>query len=176
LLPARRAWYLLAMRTVPLFKQARPALILLAALAYGCGPSYGPQGIKSPDDLLNEQLEADKNKQDTDDGSVVTEETDADKRAKFDERQSELELIRAARSAKSCLGVVTVDGPRGTAKVTLTFAVDGNVKASDINSPFKDTPLGKCILNAMTNVIVPPFSGADHTLEWEIDLEDEAKE
>ena len=36
---------------------------------------------------------------------------------------------------------------------------------------FKDTPLGKCILNAMANVVVPPFSGADHVIDWEIDLD-----
>ncbi|MCA9644235.1 MAG: hypothetical protein H6718_06355 [Polyangiaceae bacterium] len=150
----------------------KSALLLLAALAVGCGPSYGAQGVKSPEEILDEQLEEDeKNAANQTDTGGPTEETDMDKRAKWDKHQSELELIRAARSAKSCVGVVTSEGPQGTAKVTLTFSPDGNVKASDINSPFKDTPLGKCILNAMANVVVPPFSGDDHIVDWDIDLD-----
>ncbi|MBX3183971.1 MAG: hypothetical protein KIT72_00480 [Polyangiaceae bacterium] len=152
----------------------KTALVLLAALAVACGPSYGSQGVKSPDDLLEEQLAEDAKRQPKDDGSdYVMEETDEDKRQQFDERQAELELIRAARSAKTCVGVVTADGPRGKAKVTLTFANSGNVKASDISSEFKDTPLGKCILNAMAAVVVPPFVGAEHTLDWDVDLDEE---
>lgn len=158
----------------------KSALVLVTTLLVAAcgGPKQEGQGVKSPEELLelqlaqNEQRAASSNSDGSDE--YLSEETDEEKRQKFDDVQTERELIRASRSAKTCVGVVTVDGPRGVAKVTLTFANDGNVKSFDINSPFKDTPLGNCILNAMKAVIVPPYVGPEHTMSWDINLDEES--
>lgn len=150
------------------------ALALVGALALGCGPSYGKNEVKTPDQLLEERLAG----TDGETGSASVsgeEETDADRKRKFDERQAELELKRAQRSAETCVGVVTESGPKGTAKVHLTFGNDGKVKDSKIDPPFDGTALGKCALRAMAAVIVPPYAGDEVTKEWELDLSGEKK-
>jgi len=145
-------------------------LVPLAA----CGPSYGGQPVKTPDELVadQEQLaeQQEKESQAHQGTSGSDEETDLEKKAKFDKKQTELELKRAQRSAESCVGVVTEQGPTGTAKFTLTFSNDGHVKEGTISAPFDGTPVGKCALNAMKSVIVPPFDGTEESVDWEIDL------
>ena len=144
------------------------------ALALACGPSYGGQGVKTPEELVVEQeaLAEEQAKQSEQQGSHEgeSEETDLEKRKKFDKRQADLELKRAQRSAETCAGVVTEEGPTGTARITLVFANDGSVKESSISAPFTDTPIGDCALNALKKVLVPPFVGSEETVEWEIDL------
>ncbi|MBM4362516.1 MAG: hypothetical protein FJ104_07530, partial [Deltaproteobacteria bacterium] len=94
-------------------------------LAVACGPSYEGQGVKTPDELIEEQealaAEDEKNKKDTG-RDYVGEETDAEKKRGFDRKQSKMELARATRSAESCPGVVAEqegkDKPRGDTRVT----------------------------------------------------------
>lgn len=150
-------------------------LTLVAPLLVACGgPSDGGQGVKTPDELVAEQERladeqaAESEKHQGTSGS--DEETDLEKKAKFDKRQADLELKRAQRSAESCVGVVTEQGPTGTAKFSLTFSPDGHVKDGTVSAPFDGTPVGKCALNAMKAVIVPPFDGGEETVDWEIDL------
>jgi hypothetical protein len=150
-------------------------LTLVAPLVVACGgPSDSGQGVKTPDELVAEQErlaeEQEKESQAHRSSSGSDEETDLEKKAKFDKRQADLELKRAQRSAESCVGVVTEQGPTGTAKFSLTFSNDGHVKEGTVSAPFDGTPVGKCALNAMKAVIVPPFDGGDETVEWEIDL------
>lgn len=145
----------------------------LGVLAVACGPSYGGQDVKTPDELVAEQeaLAAEQEKQSQESGGGGEDvETDLEKKKKFDKRQADLELKRAQRSAESCVGVVTEEGPSGNAHVTLVFSNDGSVKEATIGAPFADTAVGNCALRAMKAVIVPPFVGPEETVEWEIDL------
>lgn len=153
---------------------------LLGALVLaGCGPSYGGNPVKTPDQLVEEQEQLGKQEQaqKNDDDTPIDESaaTGAEKKKPFDKHQAKLELIRAARSAQTCVGVVSADSPHGKATVTLTFGNDGHVKKSAVAAPFDDTEIGKCALNAMKAVIVPPFKGNEITLDWEVDLSPKAK-
>jgi hypothetical protein len=146
----------------------------LAALGWGCGPSYDDTTIKTADDRLKEQealayqeeLRA-KNKPAATGGVEET-----DKPGEFDEKQADLELKRATRSAETCPEVVTGDKvPRGKTSVTMTFALDGSVAEATIPSPFEGTRLGDCVLNAYQAVIVPPYSGERKVITWDVDLD-----
>jgi hypothetical protein len=151
----------------------------LVLLAWACGPSYGGQGVKTPEELVAEQeaLAAEDEKRGNSDYDTGPDtETDLEKKKQFDKKQAELELKRAARSGETCAGVVNEDGPSGKASVTLVFTNDGHVKESSIGAPFTDTAIGKCVLNAMKAVIVPSFVGADETIEWEVDVKAKEEE
>lgn len=138
---------------------------------FACGPSYGGQDVKTPEEIVEEQerlaAEQEKNKTDY---SGPTEETDLEKKAKFDKKQTELELKRATRSAETCGAVVPEPGPSGTAKVTLTFANDGHVKEATVSAPFDGTEVGKCVVNAYKAVIVPRFEGPEERVDWEAEV------
>ena len=157
----------------------RACLVVLSALLLSAcgGPSSEGQGVKTPDELLAEQErladEQDRERQKHASGS--TEETDLEKKAKFDKRQADLELKRAARSAETCPGSVPEESPAGTAKVTVVFGPDGNAKSATITAPYDENAVGKCAINAFNSVIVPPFEGADETIEWEITFPEQEK-
>jgi hypothetical protein len=65
---------------------------------------------------------------------------------------------------------VTEKAPKGKCAVSLTFANDGHVKEVQIGSGYTDNAVGKCVERAMKAVVVPAYTGAEHHLEWEIDL------
>lgn len=151
----------------------------LAALLLGaCGPSYSGQGVKTPEERVAEQeqleyeSEQEKKARGDDDLATLDEQEDEDAPGEFDEKQSKMELKRATRSAKSCPGVVTDEKQRGEATVTITFSGDGAVKDASITPPFDGTRLGECILNAYKAVIVPPFKGDAHVMDWQLTIED----
>lgn len=151
-------------------------LYLAAAAAFlftaSCGPSAGGD-IKTPDQIVSEQEQLGgqevKEEQKTLDQGPDTD-INTDKRKPFDKKQSQLELERAGRSASTCVGVVSEPGPEGKATFTLTFANDGHVKTVSVGPPFDGTALGKCALQAMKAVIVPPFRGAPVTMDYDVQL------
>jgi hypothetical protein len=150
----------------------------LAALAFGavaCGPSYDEHTIKTADDRLKEQEELAyqeelraRNKPEAT-GEVVEE---TEKPGAFDDKQADLELKRATRSAETCPEVVTGDKvPHGKTTVTLTFALDGSVAEATIAPPFEGTRIGDCALNAYQAIIVPPYTGERKVITWDVNLE-----
>lgn len=144
-----------------------------------CGPSYGGQGAKTPEEIVEEQerLAEEQERESKRSGTTGEDaETDLEKKKKFDKKQAELELKRATRSAETCAGVVTEQGPSGEATVTLVFANDGHVKDGQIGAPFAETAIGNCALRAMKAVIVPAFEGPEETVEWKLDLTAKEKE
>jgi hypothetical protein len=151
-------------------------LVGVSVLLGACGPSMTPEHVKTPDELVQQQAALAPGQQQTDDGGDegYVDESDAEHQKQFDERQADLELKRAARSAATCGGVVE-GGPRGTAKVTLTFLNDGHVKDSSVAPPFAETEVGKCVLRAMAAVVVPNFIGPEKTMEWEVNVTEQAK-
>ena len=155
-----------------------PAVLVSVA----CGPSYGGQDVKTSDEWIAEEEQAAieeerKAKERGDLGSYSGVDTDEEKRREFDRKQADMELKRATRSAASCPGVVkeqeTKDNrQRGTANVIITFQEDGTVADASISSPFDETPVGECVLNAYKAVIVPPFVGGNQIIDWEVELKD----
>ena len=148
-----------------------------AALA-GCGPSYDEHSIKTADDRLKEQealAYEEEQRARTKPESTGTVE-DSDKPGEFDDKQADLELRRATRSAETCPDVVTGDKvPHGKTSVTITFALDGSVAEATIPPPYEGTRLGDCVLNAYQAVIVPPYTGERKVVTWDVSLE-KAKE
>ena len=164
-------------------RMKRAPFAMLAFVALGCGPSYGGQDVKTPDELIEEQeriaMEEEKaRKARGSDSSYSDVETDAEKKREFDKKQTKMELQRATRSAESCPGSVVEakEKPRGDTRVSITFQEDGTVKQVSIPSPFDGTPVGDCVLRAYKSVIVPPFEGGYQIVDWELSLKDAAKE
>jgi hypothetical protein len=151
---------------------------VVALAVAGCGGPSEKSTIKSPQDYVAEQerLAAEQEEKEGDHPYLgEAGETDMEERAKWDERQSELELKRAANSAKTCPGSLPKEQQKevqlGTAKVSLLFGNDGHVKQATIASPHTDTPVGKCVLRAMGAVIVPAFEGPEKSIDWEVELD-----
>jgi hypothetical protein len=158
---------------------------LLALSLVACGPSYGGQDVKTPDQLLDEQeklgdeqLKKEKTESEFRDTSGPTED---EKIREWDDKQSTLELKRAARSAETCPDSVTEvekdakgkpkpKQTEGMAKVTMLFANDGHVKTTTAAPPYDENPVGKCVQRAMNAIVVPAYKGPEHTVEWQIDL------
>ena len=154
-------------------RSALAAIVTTAWLA-ACGTAT-PDHVKTSDEWLAEQehegakLQAEKAKGEGAYDEPTT--TEDEKKREWDEKQSDLELKRAARSAETCPESVTEKAPKGKATVTLTFTTDGRVKdVEDQRAVRTRTAVGKCVLRAMDSVIVPAYTGAEKTVEWEIDL------
>jgi hypothetical protein len=146
--------------------------------AAGCGPSYDEHSIKTSNDRLKEQEElAYQEELKARNKPAATGNVDeAEKPGEFDDKQADLEMKRATRSAETCPDVVTGDKvPHGKTSVTLTFALDGSVAEATIPPPYEGTRLGDCVLNAYQAVIVPPYSGQRKVMTWDVNLE-KAKE
>jgi hypothetical protein len=151
-------------------------LVSVAVLLGACGPSMTADHVKTPDEIVNEQTAQAPGRQQAEPGSDegYVDESDAEHQKAFDDRQAELELKRAARSAATCGGVVE-GGPRGTAKVSLTFQNDGHVKDSSVAPPFAETEVGKCVLRAMAAVVVPNFVGPEKAMTWDVNVAEPSK-
>lgn len=160
------------------FSRAFPLYLMLpvALATVACGPSYDDRSIKTADDRLREQEELayqeelrSRTKPEAGSGEVVEE---AEKPGVFDDKQADLELRRATRSAETCPEVVSGDKvPHGKTTVTITFALDGSVAEATIPPPYEGTRLGDCALNAYQAVIVPPYSGERKVISWDVNLE-----
>lgn len=160
-------------------------ILLLSLNSSGCGPGSGGQDVKTPDQLIEEQdrlaQEDEKNKKARGvDESYSGEETDQEKKKKFDKKQTKMELQRATMSAESCPGVVYEqegkEHPRGDFKATITFQEDGTVKAITIPSPFDGKPVGDCVIQAYKHVIIPPYVGGEQIVDWDVSLKDKKPE
>jgi hypothetical protein len=153
----------------------RPLLGALAAslLVLACGVDQATP-VESPDQWIAQQDQegakqlADQKKQKSQAGEPK--ETEDEKIRDWDQKQADLELRRASRSAETCPESVTEKAPKGMATVTLVFANDGRVKDSKIDDVYAEKAVGTCVLRAMGNVIVPAYKGDEHTVEWQIDL------
>jgi len=154
---------------------SRSPLVLFGAFALlvACGVDEH-QDVKSADQWLAEQETegakqmAEQKKQS---GAYSDPEaTEDEKKREWDDKQADLELKRAARSAETCPESVTEKAPKGRASVTLLFSTDGRVKESTISQEYAENAVGKCVLRAMGSIIVPAYTGSEHTVEWEVDL------
>jgi hypothetical protein len=153
--------------------RATLGVLTMGLLVSACGVDEH-QDVKSADAWLAEQDQAgakqlaEQNKNMSAAGEP--EQTEDEKIREWDDKQADLELRRATRSAETCPESVTEKSPKGMAHVTLTFANDGRVKDSKIDDVYAEKPVGACVLRAMGSVIVPAYKGSEHTVEWDIDL------
>jgi outer membrane biogenesis lipoprotein LolB len=149
------------------------AAILATLWLAGCSTA-SPDHVKTSDEWLAEQekegAKIQQEKQKSDGAYAEPDTTEDEKRKEWDDKQADLELKRAARSAETCPESVTEKAPKGKATVSLTFTNDGRVKDSKISEQYAENAVGKCVLRAMGSVIVPAYTGGEHTVEWEIDL------
>lgn len=151
-----------------------------APMACSGSGSGGDSHIMTPDERLAEEekaayeAEQAKKKRVAEEGEPVLEEQPTAKA--FDQKQAEMELTRATRSAESCTGVVADSKERGEATVSIVFVSDGAVSKASVSPPFEGTPLGDCIVNAYKNVLVPPFDESNHQMTWELKLSDPPKD
>jgi hypothetical protein len=100
----------------------------------------------------------------------------------YDKEAVEIALNRAARQVKSNCGGTKDDsnkltGPWGKTTVTVQLGHNGHSKGATIKPPFDGTPVGRCINNAFSNLIYPPFDadpstpgGDDSTVDWDVEV------
>lgn len=159
---------------------------LFALAVVACGPSYGSGGgVKTPDQLIAEQEalgdEQLKNQRKSGDYADTAAPTEDEKLHEWDQKQGELELKRAARSAETCPDSVSegekdakgkpkAKAKEGKATVTMLFANDGHVKSLTTSPPYDENAVGKCVQRALNAVVVPAYKGGEHSETWEIDL------
>jgi hypothetical protein len=153
----------------------RPVLAALLTTTWLAACSTAsPDHVKTSDEWLAEQeaegAKIEQNKKKSEGAYDEPTTTEDEKKREWDDKQAELELKRAARSAETCPESVTEKAPKGKATVTLVFTNDGRVKESKVTETYAETAVGKCVLRAMSSVIVPAYTGAEKTVEWEVDL------
>lgn len=102
-------------------------------------------------------------------------ETVDEEAAKFDEESATHELKRASLNAVDCPNTFEKDQlggyQPGTATVNMTFENTGSVKDVSVSAPYSETPVGDCIVRAMSTVAIEPFQGAEVPKTWELELE-----
>jgi hypothetical protein len=149
----------------------------LLVMVTACGPSMTPDHVKTVDEKIADQekaqAETEKDGKNKGSGTFDTKEIDEEAKKKFDQRQAEIELKRATRSAETCPGAIGAsdkEQPKGEAEVSMIFANAGHVKSATIGAPFEGTKVGACAVNAFQKVIVPPFVGPEQPMSWKVDL------
>ena len=81
-----------------------------------------------------------------------------DSNGDFSRSAASATLAASAAEAKKCK---TADGPTGSTKVTVTFALSGHViRAVLRGEPFAGTSVGACVAATFRSAKVPPFHGS----------------
>jgi hypothetical protein len=77
----------------------------------------------------------------------------------FDSKSAQAKLRSASDRVRQCRKSKSLPGK---ADLVVTFAPSGRVtQAEVVGGPFKGTPIGTCIANAVSSVRIAPFSGPD---------------
>ena len=86
----------------------------------------------------------------------------------FDRNSARLIVANAATAAAGCRGI---DDPKGSARVSITFAPSGRVtSARVVEGPFQGTRTGGCIAAAFRSIYVAPFGGGPVVVTKEVTL------
>jgi hypothetical protein len=93
----------------------------------------------------------------------------------YDKEQTEIALKRAARQVAANCGHAKDDngkaaGPWGKVNMSVVLGHNGHSKGATIPSPYDGKPVGNCAIKAFTNLIFPPWGGADTTVDWEVEI------
>lgn len=84
-------------------------------------------------------------------------------------------LNRAARQVKANCGSAKDEdgkavGPWGKTTVTITLGHNGHTKGATLAPEYEGKPSGRCILQAFSNLTYPPWSGADTSVDWSLEV------
>ncbi len=93
----------------------------------------------------------------------------------YDKEHTEITLRRASRQVKEHCGEAKdengkASGPWGKTTVSVNLGHNGRSKGATIQAPYDTKPTGRCAVQAFSSLTFPPWSGADTTIEWEIEL------
>ncbi len=93
----------------------------------------------------------------------------------YDKEHTEIVLKRAARQVKEHCGEAKdengkASGPWGKTMISVNLGHNGRSKGATIQAPFDGKTTGRCAVQAFSALTFPPWSGADTTVEWEIEL------
>jgi hypothetical protein len=93
----------------------------------------------------------------------------------YDKEATEVVLGRAARQVQSNCGFAKGEdgkaaGPWGKTSVSITLGHNGHTKSVTIPEPYDGKPTGACAVKAFSNLTFPPWSGADETVEWPVEI------
>lgn len=108
-------------------------------------------------------------------GSSAPTEKAGKRHDEYDKEATEVVLKRAANQVKGNCGAARDDdgkqtGPWGKTKITLILGRNGRMKGVTLPSNYENKPAGRCITNAFSGLIFPPWGGQDTTIEWEVEL------
>lgn len=126
------------------------------------------EGAASPSEKANEPQKVS--------GAPLPKTPEARREDRYDKANTDIELKRAGRLVKANCGSATDSegkptGPWGKVTLSLTLGANGHMRGVGVPAPFTDTPPGRCIAQAFNNLHFPPWSGADTTIDWEVDVE-----
>jgi hypothetical protein len=93
----------------------------------------------------------------------------------YDKEHTEIVLKRAARQVKEHCGEAKDDtgkasGPWGKTSISVNLGHNGRSKGATVQAPYDGKPTGRCAVQAFTSLTFPPWSGADTTVDWEIEI------
>ena len=93
----------------------------------------------------------------------------------YDKEHTEIVLKRAARQVKEHCGEAKdengkASGPWGKFNVSVNLGHNGRSKGATVPAPYDGKPTGRCAVQAFSALTFPPWSGADTTLDWEIEI------
>ncbi len=93
----------------------------------------------------------------------------------YDKEATETMLKRATRQVKANCGAAKNEdgkavGPWGKVQITINLGHNGHSKEVTVPAPYDGQPVGRCIVQAFSNLTFPPWAGADTTANWEVEL------
>ena len=93
----------------------------------------------------------------------------------YDKENTDVVLKRAGRSAKDSCGDAKDDsgaatGPWGKVTIQVMLGRNGHSKAVTVPASHAEKPVGRCIVNAFSNLTFPPWAGQDTQVDWEVEL------
>ena len=99
----------------------------------------------------------------------------------YDKEGTEVALKRAARQVKDNCGQAKDDngkavGPWGKVTIQVQLGANGHTKGTNVPAPYQGKPVGTCIERSFMNLSFPPWSGADSSVDWEVELVEPGKE
>jgi hypothetical protein len=96
------------------------------------------------------------------------------KDSEYDKEQTDIVLARAAKQVKANCGEAKnedgkAEGPWGKTKITVVLGHNGHTRSAQVGAPYEGKPVGRCMVQAFSNLTFPPWAGQDTTIEWDVE-------
>lgn len=146
--------------------------VSMSVLALGCGepkPAEGANDVKG-----TEEPKPDDSRPETPPKPSTPDPTKKSSN-EYDKENTEVVLKRAGRSVKESCGEAKDDnglasGPWGKVTIQVMLGRNGHSKGVVVPASHAEKPVGRCIVNAFSNLAFPPWAGQDTQVDWEIEL------